>query len=528
MFDVIIVGSGSAGGALAGRLSEASSKQVLVLEGGPVYAAVDEMPAALLQPASMAAAAPGHPNNWADLVEARPGLKLPYPRGKGLGGSSSINGCVFFRGTRDDFTRWADAGNDEWSYEKVLPIFKRLESDMDFHGEHHGSDGPIPVMRAPAGRVPEFAAAFNEVCRDLGFADDPDKNAPSAGGVGPVPMNVRNGQRVGTALGYLLPAMGRPNVTMIGNAVVERVIIEGTQAVGVEALIDGESRTFHGSEIVIAAGALRTPQILMLSGVGPADHLRAHGIAVVQDLAGVGQNLTDHPSIGATWQGDVRLPHLPDRGLVTSCLHWCSEGSEMQITPFGVKTGDLMGARHVLRRPVKAVGALRGSSVRSITKQARLLRHPMLGISVARTESRGTVTLHSADPQDAPKISFDLLREGIDRERAREAVRLADEIFQSPAMRRLKCRIVGLDAADLADRASLDAWVQARISSGHPSCTCKMGSSADPTAVVDQHLRVHGVEGLRVADTSVFPMLTTRGPNATAIMVGDRLADWLA
>lgn len=527
-YDVVIVGAGSSGGALAGRLTQTSGKRVLVLEGGPIYNSAADMPSALLEPGTMAAGAPGHPNNWGYLVEMRPGLKFPFPRGKGLGGSSSINGCYFIRGTRDDFGKWSDVGNDEWAYDKVLPVFKRMESDLDIANEYHGADGPITVRREPGDRAPEATDAFVDSCRSLGFADDPDKNAPSAGGVGPVPMNIKDGQRSGTALGYLVPAMGRPNFDIVGNAIVQRVIFEGRKAVGVEARVDGVPRTFRGDEIVISAGALRTPQILMVSGIGPADQLAKLGIAVVQDLPGVGQNLTDHPAVSASWEAKVPLPKTPDSGPLTTALHWRAEGTQMEVVPFVAKMGDMLGMSDVLERPVKALGAMRGTSVKAVTRQALMLRYAMLGIAIFQAESRGSVTLQSANPRETPVINFNLLSEETDRVRLREAVRVAYEVFQEPAFRKVGGTIVGLSPSDLKDNAALDKWVAEKIGAGHPSCSCKMGPASDPTAVVDQYLRVHGVGGLRVADTSVFPTIPSRGPNATAIMVGEHLADFLA
>jgi len=223
-YDIIIVGSGSSGGALAGRLSTDPNFRVLVLEAGPVYRSQGEMPDELLIPVSAATAAPGNPHNWALPAEMRPGLSFPYPRGKCLGGSSSINGCYFIRGTREDFDGWAALGNDLWSYEQVLPFFKRSEADQDFDGEYHGTDGPIPVRRESLDRSPVFTPAFTDACRALGFPDVPDKNAPVNDGVGPVPFNIHDGHRVGTALGYLIPAMTRPNFRIIGDAVAQRVV----------------------------------------------------------------------------------------------------------------------------------------------------------------------------------------------------------------------------------------------------------------------------------------------------------------
>lgn len=528
-YDVIIVGSGSSGGALAGRLTAHSDKRVLVLEGGPVYGSVDEMPPVLLDPSTLGATAPGHPNAWTYMAATTPGTVRPLPRGKGLGGSSSINGAYFIRGTADDFDAWGRAGNDEWTYEKVLPVFRRIESDKDFAGEYHGSDGPIPVSREADDRAPEITNAFVDACLGLGFPDDPDKNAPSAGGVGLLPKSVYGGLRVGTALGYLIPALSRPNLTIVGNAVVNRVIFEGRRAVGVEARVDGELRIFRGDEIVLSAGALRTPQILMLSGVGPADELTALGIPLVQDLPGVGRELSDHPAVRAAWDSDIDLVHLPGRTNSTSVLHWTGEaGSDIEIIPGIVRARDLMGRRDAAGQTPSATPPSAAPRSGTPAPSGILPDRALLYVTVQQEESRGTVSLRSADPDDAPVISFNLLTESVDSARLREGVRMAHEIFQTSAMKEIGARLLDIDGATIADDTALDRWVRDRVSAIHPCCTCRMGPASDPLAVVDQYLRVHGVEGLRVADTSIYPTITSRGPNATAVMIGDRLADFLA
>jgi predicted dehydrogenase (TIGR03970 family) len=525
-YDVIIVGSGSSGGALAGRLSADPSCSVLVLEAGPVYSSIGEMPRELLAPASIVAAAPGHPNNWAFLGELLPGLKMPYPRGKGLGGSSSINGCYFIRGTRQDFADWQQMGNTAWGYDDVLPYYKRSENDRDYSNDAHGSSGPIPVRREPADRAPEFTQAFHSACVELGFPEDPDKNDPRPdGGVGPVPMNVADGHRVGTALGYLLPALSRPNLTVVGNASVNRVIFDGTEATGVEATVNGKTRQFFAADTVVSAGALRSPQLLMLSGIGPATHLRHHGIQVINDLPGVGQNLSDHPMISACWNSTVELPKLLHRGPLTSVLHWEAHGSQLEILPFVAKNGDMMSTSDVLGRPIKAIKALRGTTLKAVMRQGAGMKFPMLAIVVQQEDSRGSVTLASSDPRRGPVIQWNLLGKAIDRQRFRAAVEVARDVFNESALRAIGAEIVDLDDQTVRDERALDAWVAQRMSCGHPASTCRMGPDGDKMAVVDSQLRVHGVTGLRVADTSVFPTIPSRGPNATAIMVGERLAD---
>lgn len=524
-YDVVVVGAGSTGGALAARLSEDPSRSVLLLEGGPIYASTADMPAELLSPSSIAAGAPGHPNNWAYPAELRPGMSYTYPRGKGLGGSSSINGCYFIRGTQANFDSWAKGGNDAWAFDRVLPSFMRMETDLDFKSDAHGQDGPISVMREPRDRAPEFTTAFHSACQALGFDEEPDKNDPQAQrGVGPVPLNIAGGQRVGTAQAYLLPAMGRANLTILGNAPVRQIVTQGRRAVGVVAVVDKAARTFHADEVILCAGAVRSPHLLMVSGIGPAAELRKHGIDVVQDLPGVGMNLTDHPMVGAAWDSDIPFARFPDRGVLTSVLHWADEGSELEILPFVAKNGDMLSAADVLERPRQALSAKKGTSIKAVTRQARSLKHAMLGIVVFEEESRGQVSLASGDPSDLPVLQWNLLSSEIDRVRFRAAVRMAHEIFQSPELRHIGASITSLDARVLKTDKALDHWVAERISAGHPSCTCRMGPASDTTAVVDQHLRVHGIDGLRVADTSAFPSIPTRGPNATAIMMGEHLA----
>lgn len=530
-YDVVIVGAGSTGSVLAARLSEKSSRSVLLLEAGNVYSRVDEFPEAVLDPSNLSAAMPGNPSSWSIPGTLIPGVQVPIPRGKGMGGSSAINGAYFVRGTRANFDEWVKAGNDEWSYEKVLPYFKRSETDHDFGGELHGVDGPVHVRREPTDRAPEFTGAFTDACRELGFGEEADKNSGDTGGIGPVPLNIWDGRRQNTGLAYVLPALGRPNLRVVGNAAARRAVFEGARCVGVEADVAGERTVFRGREVVFAAGALRSPQLLMLSGIGPADHLRAHGIPVLADLQGVGQNLMDHPELSVQWDFSGSCKAVPGSGVVTSALNWTAEGSsqsdDLEILPFVATSGDVMRVLTMARNPKQAMNALRKTSTKFVVEQAKSLRRPFTVIGLQQEDSRGAVRLASGDPAQLPEVDWNLMAEESDRRRFREAIRTSAEIYSSGPMRSIGARLANLSSDDLVDDKAVDAWARSHIFAvGHPSCTCAMGSDPDHGAVVSQDGRVHGVEGLRVADTSIFPKIPSRGPNATAVMVGERLVEF--
>ncbi|UXF67274.1 mycofactocin dehydrogenase MftG [Rhodococcus qingshengii] len=530
-YDVIVVGSGSTGSVLAARLSEDENRSVLLVEAGEMYEQLSQMPEDILDPSNMSTSMPGNKSSWSVPGTLIPGVSVPVPRGKGMGGSSSINGSYWERAPRSNFDDWVGLGNDEWSYEKVLPHYIRSEHDHDFDGELHGKSGPIHVHRETPDRAPEFTSAFTEACTKMGFREDPDKNADGQGGVGPVPLNVWDGKRQNSGLAYLLPAMSRPNLHVVGKALARRVLFEGTRCIGVEVDISGEVKTYRGKEVVLSTGALRSPQLLMLSGVGPAAHLREHGIEVVQNLPGVGQNLTDHPELSVKWEFDGKCTQSPGRGVLTSALNWTAENSsqpdDLEILPFVISSGDMMRVTTMAKNPKQALSALRKTSTKFMVDQALNLRRPFTIVGLQQEDSRGTVELDSADPTKLPKINWNLMAEESDRIRFREGIRTVSELYNSDAMRAIGGKMTNLDKKDLADDKSIDNWARNHIFAvGHPSCTCRMGSDPDNGAVVDQFGRVHGVQGLRVADTSIFPKITSRGPNATAVMVGERLVEF--
>lgn len=502
-YDVAVVGAGSTGAALAARLAE-RGRSVLLLEAGEIYRALAEFPQALLDPAT-SALTPGSPHASVLTARLMEGFNQhPVVRGRGMGGSSSINGCAFMRGSRSNFGQWVALGNSEWSFDHVLPYYNRSETDLDFHGHLHGTDGPISVHRDGVNRDPEFTPAFFAGAQEVGFEFVADKNGGDPAGVGPIPANVWGGYRQGTALRYLLPTLERPNLTVVPRAQVLRLLFESRRCVGVQALVDGQPSTFRAAETVVAAGALRTPQILMLSGLGPSEHLRSHGIEVIEDLAGVGSGLTDHPEFALQWDFSGEIKNLPGRARLTTTVNWTAEGSDrsndLEILLFIARAGEAEGQPH---------------------------RVVLVGLQ--QEDSRGTVRLASADPTAPPAIDYNILAEESDRRRVREGMRVAWEIFHSSPVAGVAGGLLNVTAADLSDAAAIDAWVRSHVFGvGHAACTCRMGPASDRSAVVDQHLRVYGVEGLRVADTSVFPEILSCGPNATAVMIGERCSDLVA
>jgi predicted dehydrogenase (TIGR03970 family) len=497
-WDVVVVGAGTSGCALAARLADAG-RRVLVLEAGADHRRPEDFPRHLRDAATMRAITPGHPANW-NLAAALTGdLTVPVPRGRVVGGSSALNAGSFIRGTRADFDGWAAAGNDLWSYDAVLPAFRRLETDLDYGDlPLHGNAGPVPVQR-PRGGHP-LAGAFATAAAELGFPDEPDKNADGPPGYGPVPLNVAGGVRVNTAMAYLSPRRGKPELTVRGGVHVRRVVIEHGRAVGVETP-DGIVRA---AEVVLSAGAVGSPHLLLLSGVGPAGQLRSAGIPVAADLPGVGSDFTDHPNVYVGYRPARPLP-LPPGGLpLHGVLHATSAGSSVPgdleilpwLTPFSAITGGPGGDELAV------------------------------GVGLQRGRSRGRLILAGGDPLTQPRLEYGYLADDDDRRRLREGVRLTVELLRSRAFGALVAGRSG-PPDDVLDRdAELDAWIRFHLGTAvHLAGTARMGPDSDPGAVVDQRLRVRGVEGLRVVDTSVMPQVTTRGPAATAVMIGERAAE---
>ena len=523
--DYVIVGAGSAGCAMAYRLSEAG-KSVLVIEhGGTDAGPFIQMPGALSYPMNMSM------YDWGYKSQPEPhlgGRELVTPRGKVIGGSSSINGMVYVRGHAGDYNHWAESGATGWSYADVLPYFKRMECwDDRGHGgdpDWRGKDGPLHVTRGP--RDNPLHDAFVKAGQQAGYPVTKDYNGEQQEGFGPMEMTVYKGRRWSAANAYLKPALKRDNCTMI-RALARKVVIEDGRAVGVEVERGGQIEVIRaGAEVILAASSLNSPKLLMLSGIGPAAHLAEHGIEVIADRPGVGQNLQDH--LEFYFQFASKQP-------ITLYKYWnlfgkALVGAQWLFTKTGLGASNQFESAAFIRSD-KGIDYpdiqyhFLPIAVRYDGQAAAEGHGFQAHVGPMRSASRGEVTLASADPNAAPKILFNYMSTEQDWIDFRKCVRLTREIFAQDAMKPyLKHEIQ--PGSDLQTDEEIDGFLREHVESAyHPCGTCKMGAVDDPMAVVDPECRVIGVEGLRVADSSIFPRITNGNLNGPSIMTGEKASD---
>jgi len=523
--DYVIVGAGSAGCAMAYRLSEAGHSVIVIEFGGSDAGHLIQMPGALSYPMNMPRYDWGY---WSEPEPYLGGRQLACPRGKVIGGSSSINGMVYVRGHARDFDTWSEMGAHGWSYADVLPYYLRQESWTSAgHGgdpEWRGKNGPLHVTRGK--RDNPLVTAFVEAGVQAGYEATADYNGQKQEGFGPMEQTIHHGERWSAAKAYLRPALKTGRVQLI-TGLAEKIEITEGHAHGVRARIKGASQVISANvEVIIAASAINLPKLLMLSGIGDADHLQAHGIPVVADRKGVGQNLQDHLELYIQMAASQPVSLYKYWNLLGKAwvgLHWLLNKSgpgasnQFESAAFirsraGVEYPDIQ--YHFLPIAVRYDG------------QAAAEGHGFQAhVGPMRSPSRGSVTLRSSDPAEAPKILFNYMSHEKDWEDFRRCIRLTREIFAQEAFAPFVCHEIQ-PGADVQSDDALNAFIKDHVESAyHPCGTCKMGDATDTMAVVDPECRVIGVSGLRVADSSIFPQITNGNLNGPSIMVGEKASD---
>jgi len=526
-YDYIVIGSGSAGAVIAARLTEDPAVSVLLLEAGPR----DRHPLQLM-PLAFARVAAGRIGTWQYESEPEPGLcgrTLPIPRGRTLGGTSSINAMIAIRGNRLDYDDWAAQGLDGWSYAEVLPYFKRLERDWRGAGQYHGGQGPVAITRMHGPEMVWEPLVQAAAAAGIPFCDDP--NGAMQDGISHMESTTDGGRRASSARAYLHPAMGRPNLTIETGVLARRIVVEAGRARSVEYLQRGQVRRARATgEIVLCGGAYNSPQLLLLSGIGPSDEIRAAGIEVVHDLPGVGRNLAEHPNIINEYilRGDGGLtPHLRFDRAVVAAARWFGGGKGV-FAYTGTSANVFARSLPGLDRPDIQMMTMPVSGGAGVWLPL-LQRKPPSRISVRtgflHPASRGWVKLRSNDPYDPPRIFNNMFGEPGDLEAMVRALKLSRAIHRQAPLSDL-IREEAMPGVDVNDDGQLRGHIRRNAGHrSHPVGTCRMGTGED--AVVDAQLKVRGIEGLRIADASVMPALPSGNTNLPTIMIGEKAADML-
>ena len=507
-YDVIVVGGGSAGSVVAARMAEDSDTTILLLEAGTDYPDLANLPEDIQNGHTRTAEDERSEHNWAlrGTITEEQG-EIHVAQGKVIGGGGSINGQVFLRGIPQDFDDWASWGNEEWSYTKVLPYFRKAETDLDIKDDFHGTDGPLPISRKVGETWPVIQSAFHTACLQNGFDTTDDMNGVEPTGVGVVPMNNQKGVRMSTAITHLAPMRHHLNLTIRGNVFARKILIENRQVTGVEVESGGEVFTVESNKVVLSAGALKSPHILMLSGIGPKDQLDEHGIDVLQNTPGVGANLRNHPISPISFRVKEGIKLQPDASGVRIALRYTAKGSD--------DSNDMMMTTSSLFSP--------------FTGEMLPDRIGRISCVIELPAGAGFVRLNSADPAVQPKFDYRYFSHPEDMRRMRDGIRLAVKMLETDAYKDVSDGRVTPTEEILTDYDALDLWIRQTVGSArHVSGTCKIGPDSDPMAVVDQQCRVKGLQGLWIADSSVMPQVPRANANATAIMIGERVAEWAA
>ncbi|WP_374393486.1 choline dehydrogenase [Tabrizicola sp.] len=521
-FDYIIIGAGSAGCVLANRLSEDPATRVLVLEyGGSDKSIFIQMPTALSIPMN------GTKYNWKYMTQPEPGLdgrQVHCPRGKVLGGSSSINGLVYMRGHASDFDEWESLGARNWGYANCLPYFQRAESWKGGSDSYRGAKGPLSTNAGNEMKNPLYRA-FVEAGKEAGYIGTDDPNGFMQEGFGPMHMTVKDGVRWSTANAYLKPAMSRPNLTVITHAMTRRILLEGKRAVGVEYDHQGQRQVAKARrEVLVSAGPIAAPHLLQRSGIGPGAVLQKAGVEVLHDLPGVGENLQDHSEVYIQYACKEPITLNGKMGLFSRFLigaEWVLFKRGLSVTNH-FESGGFIRSDAALGSPDIQFHFL-PAAMRYDGKKPLKGHGFMVLTGPNKPKSRGHVRLRSADPFEQPDILFNYLDREEDREGFRRCLRLTREIIAQPAFDRFRGEEMA-PGKDVRSDDEIDAWVRETMESTyHPCGSCRMGE--DAMAVVDSELKVRGLEGLRVIDSSVFPSEPNANLNAPTIMLAERAAD---